>query len=150
VNFIYFRGLSYPEIFNEYVARTKTQKYATSKTQEVDLAEKAHQIKQYMATEKPYLDFELNLSDLADRLEMNPRELSQLINDQLKMNFYEFVNTYRVEEAKQLLKKFSTSEKRINEVMYDSGFSSKSTFNEIFKRTTGMTPKEFRSHTQKK
>lgn len=145
VNLIYFRGLSYPEVFNEFVLRTSGKKYADSKLSSNELDLKLDIIQHYMITEKPYLDFELSLKNLSERINMSPRDLSQTINDKLGKNFFEFVNDYRLEEAKKLLSRHTKQEMRINEIMYAAGFNSKSTFNSIFKNHLGKTPREYRN-----
>lgn len=144
INLIYFRGLSYPELFNDYVIRTGGQKYTASKLSAGEAVEKLNRVESHMEKNKPYLEFELTIKDLAEQVGLNPRELSQVINEKRKMNFYEFVNHYRLEEAKKLLLEHDGEAMRIKEVMYAAGFSSKSTFNSIFKKSTGRTPRQFR------
>ncbi|NVJ86688.1 MAG: AraC family transcriptional regulator [Algoriphagus sp.] len=95
----------------------------------------------YFNTEKPYLEFDITLQDISDKLSISPRNLSHIINKKFKMNYYNFINHYRLELAKQSL---NESEKSIKEIMYDSGFSNKATFYSVFKKNTGSTPSEFR------
>lgn len=144
INMIYFRGIRYPELFNEYVVRSVGKKYAHSSMSANDLDLKLEQMESFMGKEKPYLDFELSLKSLSKMVSMNPRDLSQVINEKLKVNFYEYVNNYRLKEALKLIETDEGKDKRINEIMYASGFSSKSTFNNIFKKNTGLTPKQYR------
>ncbi|MNY70445.1 Melibiose operon regulatory protein [compost metagenome] len=72
------------------------------------------------------------------------RELSVLINHQLGQHFYDFVNTYRIENAKEILKDSSKSKVTILEILYEVGFNSKSSFNSAFRKHTGNTPTEYR------
>jgi len=99
---------------------------------------------QYMETEKPYLDPELTVTALAEKLSLQRYMVSQVINSRLNMNFYSFVNGYRIESAKKMFSDPSFNDKNIIEIAYLSGFTSKSHFNSSFKKATGLTPKEFR------
>ncbi|MBX2850060.1 MAG: helix-turn-helix domain-containing protein [Acidiferrobacterales bacterium] len=102
-------------------------------------------IQKYMQTEKPYLATILTLEQLANQLEMSPRLLSTVINRHFEQNFFEFVNHYRVEEAKMLLEDLSQKDKTMIEIMADSGFNSKATFNTFFKKLAGSTPSQYRA-----
>jgi len=96
-----------------------------------------------MTNEKPYLDSELSLIKLAGLLYIPSHHLSQIINEQLGKNFFEFINEYRVEEVKLLMAKNKDRKYTLLSIAYDSGFNSKSTFNSIFKKYTGITPKQY-------
>ena len=80
--------------------------------------------------------------ELASRLAATPRELSEAINGVGKQTFYDFVNHYRREAAKDALIKDPASQ--VLEIAFDCGFNSKSTFNQLFKKATGLTPTAFR------
>jgi AraC-like DNA-binding protein len=101
-------------------------------------------LRRLMEEEKPYLDPELTLGALAGEAGLSASDLSRIINDAGGTNFYDFVNGYRVEEAKRLLADGSQRDRSILDIAYGSGFRSKSTFNDSFKRLTGRTPKDFR------
>jgi AraC-like DNA-binding protein len=98
-----------------------------------------------MLEKKPFLAHILTLDQLARQLEMPPRALSNTINRHFKQNFFEFVNHYRVEEAKTLLADPEQKTKTMIEVMADSGFNSKATFNTFFKKLVGATPSQYRA-----
>jgi len=98
---------------------------------------------QFMDTGKPYLKNDLKISDLADSLSVPYHQLSQLINDEFNVNFYDFINKYRVEDAKKLLRAETRNPKMLA-VAYEVGFNSKATFNRVFKKFTGLTPSEYR------
>jgi AraC-like DNA-binding protein len=98
----------------------------------------------YMKSKKPYLEPELTLEQLASQLSLKPRILSQAINAILRQNFYDFVNRHRIEEASRLLTNPKDEKITILEVLYEVGFNSKSSFNTLFKKYTGLTPTEFR------
>ncbi|WP_185957611.1 helix-turn-helix domain-containing protein [Saccharicrinis carchari] len=96
-----------------------------------------------LVEEKPYLDPKLSLSGLAQLLEISPNQLSQIINQEAQVNFHDFINNYRVEEfihKANKNKKFS-----LLALALDSGFNSKSSFNNIFKKLKGLTPSQYLS-----
>jgi AraC-like DNA-binding protein len=97
-----------------------------------------------MNTEKPYLDGDLTLQKLAKALSVSPHHLSQTINEQLNQNFFDFINTYRIEEAKRMLRDPGKKHYSILAVSEEVGFNSKSAFNAAFKKHVNMTPSEFR------
>ncbi|QHT68253.1 AraC family transcriptional regulator [Rhodocytophaga rosea] len=98
-----------------------------------------------MQQDKLYLDSELSLQTLADKLSIPPHYLSQVINEQLGQNFFDFVNTYRVEEVKSRLTDPKNQHLTILAIAFDAGFNSKSAFNLAFKSITGFTPSQFRT-----
>ena len=73
-----------------------------------------------------------------------PRSLSNIINRHFKRNFFEFINEYRIEEAKSLLSNPDNTSKSIIDIMDASGFNSKATFNTFFKKLVGETPSQYR------
>jgi AraC-like DNA-binding protein len=97
-----------------------------------------------METVKPWLDPDLTLEQLAGQLALRPRVLSQVINEDLGQNFFEFINRYRIGEAKALLMDPADKKMTVLEVLYQVGFNSKSSFNTLFKKQTGVTPSEFK------
>jgi AraC-like DNA-binding protein len=100
----------------------------------------------FMKDKKPYLDSELSLSKLAQAVGMNRSQLSQLINDGVGENFYDFVNHYRIEEVKRLMVDPQMNNFNLLGIALEAGFKSKSTFNLIFKRFTGLTPTEYKKN----
>jgi len=97
-----------------------------------------------MKEEKPYKKYNLSIDELSQISDIPPRYLSQIINELLNKNFFDFVNNYRIEDAKEQLK---NDKKRVSEIMYDIGFSSRSSFNNSFKKYVGTTPSQFRKNT---
>lgn len=98
----------------------------------------------YMESSAPYLEGDLVLPDLADRLGISSNYLSQIINEQLNVNFYDFVNGYRVREAKRLIGDARDQKLNILDIALESGFNSKSAFYAAFKKVTSMTPTQYR------
>jgi AraC-like DNA-binding protein len=86
----------------------------------------------------------ITVDKLAQAFDLQPKKLSQLIKFHYKLNFYEFVNSHRINQAKQLLIDPNYSAKTITDIYYEVGFNSKSVFNTFFKRMTNMTPSQFR------
>jgi AraC-like DNA-binding protein len=102
------------------------------------------QITQYMETEKPYLTPALTLEKLAIQMRIPARLLSNIINRHFNCHFFEFINSYRIDEAKHMLSNQNQSDKTVLDIMLDVGFNSKATFNTLFKKKVGMTPSEYR------
>ena len=100
------------------------------------------QLENIMVLQEPYLDSELNLIKLAEMLSVSTHHLSYVINTGFNKNFFQYVNEFRVEYAKILLKK--DSKLSILGIAYESGFNSKTSFNTTFKKVTGLTPSEFK------
>ena len=98
-------------------------------------------ILQFMATAKPYLDDQLTLQKLAAQVNLPEKQLSQLINDHAGKHFFDFINQFRIDEAKTLLK---DSQLTVLEVLYQVGFNSKSSFYTAFKKETKTTPTDYR------
>ncbi len=96
-----------------------------------------------MQQEKAYLDNELNLLQLASQMEITSHELSYLINEGFGENFFQFVNRYRVEEAKKLLASEKSQHLNMLGIAYQAGFNSKTTFNTTFKKLTGQSPSDY-------
>ena len=107
--------------------------------------EVANEIINLMLTQKPYLNPDLDLQKLSEMIDMNSKIVSQIINTDLKMNFYEFINKYRVEEFKNRLQNQESDKFSLMGLAYECGFSSKSTFNHVFKKITGQTPSEYKN-----
>lgn len=110
----------------------------------------AQQLQRLMRTEKLYHDNDLRLDTISERLNISRHHLSQVLNEQLGMNFFEYVNSLRVKEAKELLSQVSRQQLNIIEVAYQVGFNNKVSFNKSFKNATGLTPTEFRRIVQEK
>jgi AraC-like DNA-binding protein len=97
-----------------------------------------------MATEKPHLDGDLTLPQLASRLHSTPHHVSQLLNHQFGKSFADFLNEYRTAELKSKLANPGLAHLKIEDLAYDSGFNSKSVYNVVFKKMTGLTPSQYR------
>lgn len=139
-------GLRQPAIFSpQEESATTARKYEKSTLTAEKGRELAARLKEYMDRERPYLDSELTLPGLAERLAVPPHHISQVINESLGLNFFDFVNEYRVEEARRLLQDRTKSAYTVLAVAEEAGFNSKTAFNTAFKRLTGQTPSTFRA-----
>jgi AraC-like DNA-binding protein len=96
-----------------------------------------------MQDEKLYLQPELNLSDIANRLKTNISVLSGVVNNAFGKNFNDFVNEYRVKEFQERIQLPENKNITLLGIAFDCGFNSKATFNRSFKKFTGKAPKEF-------
>ena len=115
----------------------------TTKLLDVDTKQK-DQLLAYMREEKPYLNSELTAVDLAKSLGLTRHQLSQILKEQVGKNFYDFINTYRVDAFKSHLEDPAFSNYNLLGIALESGFKSKSSFNAIFKKVTGMTPSQYK------
>lgn len=100
-------------------------------------------VKNLMEKEKSYLNPELNLSDLAEQANISRGQLSEIINSGFKKNFNDFVNMYRVEAFKDMLKKDRHKQLSLLGIAQECGFNSKATFNRVFKKLTNHSPTEY-------
>jgi AraC-like DNA-binding protein len=98
-------------------------------------------LEQWMATEKPYLNPDFRLMDLQKVLPMNRTYLSHLIHSEYDCTFYQFVNRYRIKEAKRLMREHP--DMKMADVAKQAGFSSLSIFSQIFSKKTGLSPREW-------
>lgn len=148
--FIGYRGMSQPEIFSaipgdsQYLIEAKGKKYEKTGLAPGDAKSLLDRLSRFMTLEKPYLEPELTLPQLAKALDIPLHHLSQVINDKLQQNFYKFINSYRVEEAKERLIHNEIGKEKLIKIAFDVGFNSLPTFNRVFKELTGQSPSEFR------
>jgi AraC-like DNA-binding protein len=118
-------------------------KYAKSSLTDELSDDIARRITGLMQSEKPYLDNNLTLAELAARLEIPRHQLSQVINTAFGVNFFEFVNQYRLREFKIQALDPSNQHLSLLGIALECGFNSKATFNQAFKKLEGTTPSEF-------
>ncbi|MET0945822.1 MAG: helix-turn-helix domain-containing protein, partial [Flavobacterium sp.] len=147
-----YKALNHPDLFRNIDSKLKlvSDMVLEEKNNKPEaLSEKEYnasltKLKQYMIEEKPFLNPSLTIQDVAVAIEIPVRDLSLLINHKLELHFYDFVNTYRIENAMDILKDVTKSKVTVLEILYEVGFNSKSSFNTAFKKYTGNTPTSYR------
>jgi AraC-like DNA-binding protein len=147
-----YLGLRQTEIFDAVPHRVEPQ--PAGETQEGGYkkpgltTERRAEILEYLRVEmeekRSYLKPSLTLRDLAQRLSVSEHHLSEAVNTGLGKSFFDMVNGYRVEEVKRRLQDPKNSSFTLTAIGFDAGFSSKSSFNEVFRKMTGTTPSSFR------
>lgn len=120
------------------------EKYYKSTLTDQQAEDSLAKLLELMETQQLYLNGELKLSDVAEALGISTNNLSQIINDKLNKNFYDFVNAYRVEAARKLLADPEKDNLTLLAIAFDAGFNSKSTFNSVFKKHCQLTPSEYK------
>ena len=126
-----------------HVEQVIHDKYKGSNLTDVQIKNYMLKISTYFQEHQPFLESNITLQYLAEVIEISPKALSQVINAGFSLSFFDFINKYRIEHAIGLLDNKNTKT-TIQEVMYDSGFSSKSSFNTAFKKFTGLTPTNYK------
>lgn len=147
-----FKALNHPELFRNVDSKLKLVSEMVSEEKNSEdpvTSDRAYnedllKLKNYMVEKKPFLNSSLTIQEVSDEIGIPVRELSLLINHQLGQHFYDFVNTYRIENAMNMLKDETKSKVTILEILYEVGFNSKSSFNTAFKKHTGTTPTLYR------
>ena len=117
---------------------TKTDKATTYS------AEQVTRVGNHMERQRPYLNNQLKIDDLAQQVSLSPKLLSNLINREFKVNFFEYINRYRLKEVSAYLNNPDMDAQSIIELAFLAGYNSKSSFNRLFKLDTGKTPSQFR------
>jgi ligand-binding sensor domain-containing protein/AraC-like DNA-binding protein len=102
-----------------------------------------------MEVEKIYRDDSISLQSLAEELSISHHQLSQMLNEKLNKSFSDFINTYRVEEAKKLLRDPKWADRKVITIAFEVGYNTKAAFYNVFKKHTNMTPTQFREEATK-
>lgn len=129
--------------FPRILPGSENGKYKTSPLTSEQMESYQDALLDLMKREQPHLDASLKISDLAARLDIPSHHLSQVLNEGMNTNYYDFVNSFRVEAAKRRLKDENYRHYSILAIGLECGFTNKTTFNRTFKKMAGMTPSEF-------
>lgn len=119
------------------------KKYSKSKLTREKAAERVEVMNRLMEDDKPYLDSEFSLRDLADLLQCTSHDLSEILNGYVGQTFNDYINNYRIEEFKRMARMPEYRHFTILAMAFEVGFKSKATFNVAFKKFTGQTPSQF-------
>lgn len=106
--------------------------------------DKINKLNRYMVEEEPFLDPSLTIYLLSKKINISTKELSLLINHDLNQHFFDYINSFRIRKAMEILSDPTKKELTILEILYDVGFNSKSSFNTAFKKYSGLTPTQYR------
>jgi len=106
-------------------------------------AEYSSRLLKHISVNKPFLNPDLSLRELANQIDIHPNHLSWILNQSIGKNFNEFINHYRIETFKSIARAQDNKNITIEGLAYESGFNSKTVFNTYFKRDTGLTPRQF-------
>ena len=128
----------------------KYKKYKSSTLTFVESRRCLMRLIKIMKEEKPYLDPDLSQQKLAEKLSISKENLSQILHEQLRTNLKNFLNQHRIEAAKRKLADPGEADQKLLKIAYDSGFNSKSVFNDAFRKFTGMSPSDFRKKQQRR
>jgi AraC-like DNA-binding protein len=108
-----------------------------------NLIQYVESIETHMKNNKPFTNPKISLNELAGQLKMPSHLLSKIINDHFHQNFFDYINSYRVEEFKQMVKEPKNQNLTFLGLAYEVGFNSKTAFNRAFKKITNQTPREY-------
>jgi AraC-like DNA-binding protein len=141
IGLLFFPSLLYG---NSNVDREIMEKYRHSKLSDEVKDTILNHLNTFMkGDKKPFLNEKISLVEVSKILKISSQQISQVINEKTNLNFNDFVNGYRIEEAKQMLLSNTYSKLTIDAIAQKSGFHSKSAFYLAFKKISGNTPKEF-------
>jgi len=133
-----------PLVDHSEAALIADEKYVRSGMTEAAQQLIGERLQHRMALQKDYLQSELTLTELADRIGTSPQLLSQYINHFLGLNFFDYINGLRVAEVQRMMQANGSRQQTLLELAFAAGFNSKSTFNASFKKTCGLTPSHWR------
>lgn len=144
LNVIGFKAVRMNLTFFKKNKISKPASYSTYNLEESEINALQQRLVHLMEVEKLYLNPELTLKDISGRLNISSHNLSFLLNTKFNLNFYEFVNNYRLDTVKNELINPQKKHYAIFAIACDCGFNSQSTFNRIFKQKVGVSPSQYR------
>tara|TARA_R110002073_G_scaffold306012_5_gene475188 strand:+ start:30925 stop:32007 length:1083 start_codon:yes stop_codon:yes gene_type:complete len=152
VNTIVYQGIKNPQLFqqiskkDEDIVKVNIRENLNTEA----LKEFSIVLDSYFKKHKPYLNSDLNINTLSNNMNVSAKSISQTINNIIGCNFTDYINSHRIDEAKNMLKNSMQNGLSIKEIMYDVGFNSRSVFNTLFKKKTGLTPSQYKILHQKR
>jgi len=148
--FVGYFGIYQPAIFTSRLPEpsidilTENIPYSGSPLKMEDIQKYLSSLSDYMETNKPYLNNELTLYQLSEKVKIQPHTLSRIINEYHHQNFFDYINHYRVQEFKAAVADPKYKDYSLLGIAFECGFNSKSAFNRMFKKSTGLTPSQFK------
>lgn len=142
--FILINALFINSVVHTHKLLTTKPEVAKDKADEKLTDTAIQKVQQGMEIQKLFLKQNLNIDEFSKRINLPVKEVSAVINKHYGTNFFEFMNSYRVEEAKRLLSDSQHADMTVMDVLLHAGFNSKSAFHRFFNRLVGMSPTEFR------
>jgi AraC-like DNA-binding protein len=149
-SFVYsFYGIKQPVIFGQELKpdsldKKEADKYLKSGLKQEQAMDYLQKLITYVEINKPYLNRDLNINDLSLMTKIPRHNITQVLNENHRKNFFTFINEYRVKEVIERFSDPKFNNYTILAIAFDAGFNSKTTFNSIFKNHTGLTPSKFR------
>lgn len=137
-------SLTYHGLKRYLQVRNLRNKYKSSTVDSRIIETTLEKLNRFLEEERVYREEDLSLNFLARKVDIAPRYLSQIINEQLNRNFWDLINGYRIKEAKSLLREHGENRHTILDIALEVGFNSKEVFNRTFKKHTGQTPTQYR------
>lgn len=158
ISWYLFKALNHPELFTKINSKLMLVKDLIKEENIKESTKESDQhqdhdvikLKKYIQEREPFLNPALTIQNMADDLEVPVRDLSLLINHKLNQHFFDFINTFRIDKAKEILEDPTKSKTTVLEILYEVGFNSKSSFNTAFKKHTGFTPTQYRKNMNSK
>ena len=151
IGWLVLRALNNPGLFVAVLSTERIKSSAASVSVENELSltpeeiqTQIEQLNSYVFERKPYLNAELTIYDLSHQVGISVKNLSLILNHKLKKHFFDFINEFRIEQAKEILRDPEKNQFTVLEILYDVGFNSKSSFNTAFKKYERVTPTEYR------
>lgn len=142
IYFLMYQAIKFPQLFFDYLEEVKPVRYEKSSLSPNASRAYIEKVIQAVESQSLYINRELRLTDVAKQLEMSPNHLSQVINENLQKNFFDFINQYRVTEAQKRIA--DEPEKTLLQIAHEVGFNNKTSFNNAFKKHLGMTPSTYK------
>ncbi|SNR14943.1 helix-turn-helix domain-containing protein [Tenacibaculum jejuense] len=148
-----YYGLNQSQVFltTQEVEKTETKLYSQSPTliQSDEFLDLEKKLKELFENRQLFKQQNLTLRETADALEISDKKLSNFINQHLKTSFYDYVNSYRIQNFKESIRKGDSNQLTLLAIAFDSGFNSKATFNRVFKNSEGITPLQYKKSIEK-
>jgi AraC-like DNA-binding protein len=140
-NVLFYKAMIHPHVFIGLEQKPKKQ---SPTLYDADTMKNIQILEDYISYHKPFLNPSLTLKELSDATHIAEKIISHIINQHYNKNFFNYINSFRIEEAKKLMTSTKIQNTTMLGIAFDAGFNSKTVFYDTFKKIVGMTPSEFR------